>query len=120
MLGTDPKFEEQLKADIDEGFGVYGEIEKVTVFEKNPLGVLIIKFKEPYAAEQCVRHTDGRFYAGRRLQCKYWDGTDYAMPEEEEEAEVKEKRDQERIHSFGDWLEGASSDSSDDVAVEGE
>lgn len=119
MLGTDPKFEEQLKADIDEGFGVYGEIEKVTVFEKNPLGVLIIKFKEPYAAEQCVRHTDGRFYAGRRLQCKYWDGTDYAMPEEEE-AEVKEKRDQERIHSFGDWLEGASSDSSDDVAVEGE
>lgn len=106
--------------DIDQGFGVYGEMEKVTLFEKNPLGVLIIKYKEPFAAEQCVRHTEGRWYGGRQLRCKYWDGTDYSVPDEaeEEEEEVKDKKDQERIHSFGDWLEGASSDSEDDVVAE--
>lgn len=50
----------------------------MTIFERHPEGVVIIKFGTAYAAEQCVKVMNGRFFAGRKLQAFYWDGsTDY-------------------------------------------
>lgn len=44
---------------------------------------------------------NGRFFAGRKISCIFWDGkTDYKKPPETEE-EVKQ-----RIEDFGKWLEG--------------
>lgn len=43
---------------------------------------------------------NGRFYAGQKIECEYFDGTDYTKftqenPEEEEK----------RLESFAEWLE---------------
>lgn len=69
---------EELQEDLEGECKKLGPIEKMTIFEKHPEGVVIIKFGTAYAAEQCVKLMNGRFFGGRKLQSFYWDGaTDY-------------------------------------------
>ncbi len=71
-------FVEELQEDLAGECGALGPIEKMTIFERHPEGVVIIKFGTAYAAEGCVKLMNGRFFAGRKLQSFYWDGsTDY-------------------------------------------
>ncbi len=73
-----PGFVEELQEDLDGECGRLGPIEKMTVFERHPEGVVILKYGTAYAAEQCVKLMNNRFFAGRKLQCFYWDGaTDF-------------------------------------------
>lgn len=76
---------------------VCGRIEKMTVFEGSPEGVIAVKFTEPAFAESCIQEFDGRWYAFRQLAAAYFDGTDYRVKETEEEKKA-------RIAKFGDWL----------------
>jgi len=76
-----------------------GEPEKITLFSKNPKGVVVVKFGSAFAAGLCVKLMQGRFFAGRVLSCTYWDGvTDYTVEEAEEVAEK-------RVEQFGDWID---------------
>ena len=73
-----PGFFEELQEDLGEECGKMGPLEKVTIFERHPEGVVILKYGTAFAAEQCVKLMNNRFFAGRKLQCFYWDGaTDY-------------------------------------------
>jgi hypothetical protein len=73
-----PGFVEELQEDLDAECGRLGPLEKMTIFERHPEGVVILKYGTAYAAEQCVKLMNNRFFAGRKLQCFYWDGaTDY-------------------------------------------
>lgn len=92
--------------------------------------VIIIKYATAYAAEQCVKLMNGRFFAGRKLVSFYWDGTtDYTKAiyvDRKEvdaskkgaevggaeagggatEAVVNEEEDEEkRLDEFGDYLD---------------
>lgn len=77
---------------------VCGMVEKLTVFEGSPEGVIAIKFEEPHSAELCIQQFNGRWYGFRQLEATYFDGTDYRVKETEEEKA-------ERIKKFGEWLE---------------
>lgn len=47
------------------------------------------KFGTAYAASECVKVFDGRFFGGRKLSCHFWDGvTNYTIKEEDEKEEV--------------------------------
>lgn len=96
----DENFENELTSELGmELEEKVGEPEKMTLFSKNPLGVVIVKFKNTHAAAECIKLMHGRFFAGRRLSCMYWDGvTDYTV-------EVAEEVEEERIEQFGDWIE---------------
>lgn len=73
-----PGFFDELQEDLGEECGRLGHLEKVTIFERHPEGVVILKYATAFAAEQCVKLMNNRFFAGRKLQCFYWDGaTDY-------------------------------------------
>lgn len=73
-----PGFVEELQEDLEGECSSLGPLEKMTVFERHPEGVVVIKFGTAFAAEQCVKLMNGRFFAGRKLQSSYWDGsTDY-------------------------------------------
>lgn len=73
-----PGFFDELQEDLGEECGRLGPLEKVTIFERHPEGVVILKYATAFAAEQCVKLMNNRFFAGRKLQCFYWDGaTDY-------------------------------------------
>lgn len=100
-------FLEELQEDVEAECGKCGEVEKITVCSQSVLGVVIVKFKTSFAAQGCVKLMDGRFFAGRRIRCHFWDGqTDYRAqrPAAEEQATAEEE---ERMDAFGDWLEDA-------------
>lgn len=72
---SDASFSDELEGDIATECGKCGQIEKITVFSKNPLGVVIVKFSTSYASQECVELMDGRFFGGKKLRCYFWDGT---------------------------------------------
>ena len=48
-----------------------------------------IKFKDAYAAEQCIAKMNGRVFDGNTLECDYWDGvTNYTKKEEDGDVSV--------------------------------
>lgn len=52
------------------------------------------QFGTAYAASECVKVFDGRFFGGRKLSCHFWDGvTNYTVKEEDEKEEVSSLRD---------------------------
>ena len=71
----DDSFSDELEGDIASECGKCGNIEKITVFSKNPRGVVIVKFNTSYASQECVKLMDGRFFGGKKLRCYFWDGS---------------------------------------------
>ncbi|CAM9668900.1 unnamed protein product, partial [Discosporangium mesarthrocarpum] len=93
------KFGEELEADLLVEGEKLGPVEKITVFAKNKKGPVVIKFGTAYAASECVKVMDGRFFGGKKLSCHFWDGvTNYTVQEDESEEDK-------RLDEFGDWLE---------------
>ena len=75
---SEPSFSDELEGDVATECGKCGQIEKITVFSRNPRGVVIVKFSTSYASQECVKLMDGRFFGGKKLRCYFWDGaTDY-------------------------------------------
>merc|ERR1711997_1361 len=76
-----------------------GPIEKVTIFEGNPEGVIAVRYRSPSGSAACIDNMNNRWFAGRRVECIYWDGeTDYRVKETEEE-------EAERLKKFAQYLE---------------
>jgi HIV Tat-specific factor 1 len=91
--------EQDLHAECEQ----WGVVEKITVFSKNPAGVVIVKFATPGAASDAVKELDGRMWkeAGR-VEASFWDGvTDFTVRDEVKE----QKESEERQEQFGKWLE---------------
>ncbi|POM74184.1 Splicing factor U2AF-associated protein 2 [Phytophthora palmivora] len=107
----DEKYEKELQEDIQDECSKIGEVSKITLFAKHVDGVVVIKFASSGSAARCVEIMNGRFFAGRKLECGFWDGTDYTHRESKNE-------EKERADRFQEWLEEGSS-SSDSEAEEG-
>ena len=96
-----------MKRDVSEECLKFGEIEKMTVFEKHDDGVIVVKFANAEVADACIQAMKGRFYGGRKIDCQLWDGTDYTHRESQQE-ELK------RTEAFGQWLNEGSDDEDDE------
>lgn len=111
----DESFFDDLERDIVEECEKCGPIDKITVFSTNPKGVVIVKFHTAFAAQECVRVMDGRFFGGRKLRCMFWDGvTNYSVPtmstadgtsHTASGATAEVDAEEERLDAFGDWLD---------------
>jgi HIV Tat-specific factor 1 len=108
----DPAFSDELESDIASECEKCGVLEKLTLFSSNPRGVAVVKFSTSFAAQECIRLMNGRFFGGSKLKAYFWDGvTNYSVTvasaaheEEEEKAEAH------RLDEFGDWLENEQED----------
>lgn len=100
-------YADELEKDIAEEVGKIGIIEKITIFTKNPKGIIVIKFQTAFAAQECIRIMNGRFFAGKKIKCYFWDGvTNYSMvPKTMIEEDEEDKKEEDRLNEFGDWLE---------------
>jgi len=88
-----------IREDMQEGCERCGEVEKITIFEQTPEGVVAVKFATTEACIKCIEIMNGRWYDGRRLTAAFYDGyTDFRHKETEEERREREKKWQE-------WLE---------------
>lgn len=99
-------YEKELRDDIYDECSKIGEVSKITLFSKHKDGVVVIKFTTSGSAARCVEVMNGRFFAGRKLECEFWDGTDYTHRESKQE-------EQQRTEKFQEWLEDASSSESE-------
>ncbi|GJQ11646.1 hypothetical protein GpartN1_g3437.t1 [Galdieria partita] len=106
---SDQNYYNDIREDILEECTKLGEIEKLTVFERNPEGVVAVRFRSPAAAESCIELMSGRWYGGRQLEAEFYDGkTDYRYKETEQERK-------ERIKKFEEWL--GADETADDGGV---
>eukprot|EP00658_Telonema_sp_P-2_P078302 TRINITY_DN7300_c0_g2_i4.p2 TRINITY_DN7300_c0_g2~~TRINITY_DN7300_c0_g2_i4.p2 ORF type:complete len:231 (-),score=99.84 TRINITY_DN7300_c0_g2_i4:141-833(-) len=100
--GADDEFLSDLKDEIEMECAKKGEVEKTTVFGHHPDAPVAIKFKDPRAADACVKVMNGRWFSQRQLEAELYDGkTDYSVGAKRETAEDQKKR----VEEFGDWLE---------------
>jgi len=103
-------FEAELEEDVASECEKLGEVEKITLFSRNPRGVVAVKFRTAAAAQAAVRKMEGRCFGGRELRAYFFDGeTDYTAGGSYEEAALREQQEEEkRQASFGSWLDGQS------------
>ena len=92
-------FYEELYEELEATMMKIGEVEKITIFQNNPDGVVSVRFKEGGAAEMAIETLHRSKMAGREVTCEYFDGiTDYRVKVTAEVAKAREE-------DFGDWLE---------------
>mmetsp|Transcript_6838 Transcript_6838/g.9954 ORF Transcript_6838/g.9954 Transcript_6838/m.9954 type:complete len:598 (-) Transcript_6838:71-1864(-) len=90
---------DQLEKQIHKECSELGSVEKITIFAKNPHGVMLVKFTQPAAATEAVKLYHGNIFNGRKVNASYWDGiTDYTVYAETDDMEK-------RLEDFGQWLE---------------
>ncbi|KAI0561006.1 HIV TAT specific factor 1 [Gracilaria domingensis] len=88
-----------IREDMLEGCGECGEVDKVTVFERNAEGAVAVKFKRIEACLRCIQVMNGRWYDGRQLSAQLYDGhSDYRYKETDAEREQRDSKWQQ-------WLE---------------
>ena len=93
-------FFRELKEDFQDECSKFGEVESIKIFERNPQGVVAVKFRAPSGAMRCLEVLEGRFFGGKKLSAEWYDGySNYNV----QESEAEQKR---RVEEFGKWLEG--------------
>ena len=81
------------------------------IMQREPEGIVIVKFTDPIAAQACVIKNNKRFFGGRQLGAWIYDGkTRYRKSGAGEETAAKEgetpeEAEQRRLAEFGQWLE---------------
>jgi len=93
-----PSFFAELEEEIRGECEKLGEVEKIKIFQRNPEGVAVIKFKDFQDAQSCIRVMNDRWFGGKQLQAELYDGwTNYQVDETDEQQE-------QRLRAFGQWL----------------
>ena len=79
---------------------------QVRVFHMNPQGIVMIKFKTDDAAAKCLEVMEGRYFGGRRVSARMWDGIANYHVKKTETAEEQ----QARLEKFSEQIEGKQAD----------
>jgi len=94
-----PNFFDELKEEVVRECEKFGGVKNIKVFERNPMGVVAVKFLLHPAALRCIDKMNGRFFGGKKLEAFFYDGfTDYEVKETEEQKE-------QRVEEWNKWLE---------------
>lgn len=91
------ELELEMKGEIE---ATIGPVEKMQFFKENPNGIIKLRFASALHADECIKLMNGRFFDGRQITAKFWDGkNDYRIVKETDE-EINR-----RVDDFGQWLE---------------
>ncbi|CAG8716160.1 19534_t:CDS:10 [Cetraspora pellucida] len=93
-----------LKEDIREECQKLGEVTNVVLYDKEPDGVVSVKFKDQLSAEACVLKMNGRFFAGRRIEAQIFDGKQKYQKTGSKSNETEEEEST-RLEKYAQWLE---------------
>ncbi|CAL1707081.1 unnamed protein product [Somion occarium] len=95
-----------LKEDVRDEASTLGEVTNVSLYDKEPDGVMTVKFRDPLSAQACVLKMNGRFFDGRRVEASLYAGKQRfrrsgVSEEVEGEGDEAEKK---RLDDFAQWL----------------
>ncbi|KLT39738.1 hypothetical protein CC85DRAFT_330491 [Cutaneotrichosporon oleaginosum] len=102
-LEEEPELILELKEDVREEAETLGAVTSVVLYDKEEEGVMTVKFKDPVAAQACVKKMDGRYFGGQRVSAAIFSGKErfrksggLSFGEDLEE--------QERLDKFAEWI----------------
>ncbi|KII92399.1 hypothetical protein PLICRDRAFT_103638 [Plicaturopsis crispa FD-325 SS-3] len=95
-----------LKEDVRDESSTLGEVTNVVLYDREPEGVMTVKFREPIAAQACVLKMNGRFFAGRKIEASLYSGRQRFMRSGTSDAVEGDGDDAEkkRLDDFAQWL----------------
>lgn len=106
-----------IKDDIRDECSKLGEVTNVVLYDKEPDGVVTVRFTDPGAARQCVSVMDGRFFGGTRVEAYIATGGEKFQKTNEQRAaledmaergiDAEDPEEQRRLDEFGTWLESS-------------
>ncbi|KAI6113245.1 hypothetical protein EDD16DRAFT_1484363 [Pisolithus croceorrhizus] len=105
-LDEDPTLLIDLKEEVREECSSLGEVTNVVLYDKEPDGVMTIKYKEPLSAQACVMKMNGRYFAGRRIEASLYGGKQRFRRSgvEDDWQGDGEEAEKQRLDDFADWL----------------
>ncbi|KAF9049722.1 hypothetical protein BJ165DRAFT_1453040 [Panaeolus papilionaceus] len=94
-----------LKEDVRDECSSLGEVTNVVLYDKEPEGIMTVKFKDLVSAQACVLKMDGRFFDGRRVEAALFTGRQRFKRSGASDALADEGDDEsKRLDDFADWL----------------
>ncbi|GJJ06061.1 hypothetical protein Clacol_000249 [Clathrus columnatus] len=95
-----------LKEDVREECETLGDVTNVVLYDKEPEGIMTVKFRDPVSAQACVIKLNGRFFAGRRIQASIYTGSQRFKRSGMEETgeDDSEEAEKARLDNFAEWL----------------
>jgi len=92
-----------LKEDVREECSTLGEVTNVVLYDKEPEGVMTVKFRDPLSAQACVIKMNGRFFAGRVIEASLYAGKQ-RFKRSTDEIEGEDEGEKKRLDDFAQWL----------------
>lgn len=106
-LEEDPAAMLEIKEDIREECEKLGQVTNVQLYDKEPDGVVSVRYSDPRAAESCVRVMHGRWFDGRQVEASIATGKEKLKRSDAKHADMDEDEEESgRLDKFGSWLEG--------------
>lgn len=95
-----------LKEEVRDEAETLGEVTNVVLYDKEPEGVMTVKFRDPLSAQACVIKMNGRFFDGRRVEAFLYSGRERfrrsgAGDDIDGTGDEVEKK---RLANFEEWL----------------
>ncbi|KAJ3123785.1 hypothetical protein HK101_006282, partial [Irineochytrium annulatum] len=98
----DPTLLIDLKEEVAEECGKFGEVTSVSLYDHTDDGVISVRFKEQDAADLCIKRNNGRFFGGKKVVAYLYDGKEKFK--ETKTAEEKEAEEAKRLEGYEKWL----------------
>jgi len=100
-IEEDPSLILDLKEDVRTECENFGEVTNVVLYEKNPEGVISVRFKDELSVIICIKKMNGRYFGGKRIVAEVYDGkTKYKVENPLENKEEEERKRSERYRKF--------------------
>ncbi|KAJ7218074.1 hypothetical protein GGX14DRAFT_599556 [Mycena pura] len=95
-----------LKEDVREECSALGEVTNVVLYDKEPDGIMSVKFRDPLSAQACVMRMNGRYFDGRSVEAFLYSGKQrYQRSGAGDDIEGdNDEAEKKRLDSFAQWL----------------
>jgi len=91
-----------LKEDVRLECEKLGDVTNVLLYDKEPEGVMTVRFRTVESAQACIRIMNHRFFGGQQVEAYIADGSEKFQ---KSAAKDEEENEAERLENFGSWLE---------------
>jgi len=106
-LEDDPTLLLELKEDVREECETLGEVTNVVLYDKEPDGVMTVKFRDPVSAQACIIKMNGRYFDGAQVEARLYDGREryQRTGTGQDEGDDDDEAEKKRLDAFASWLE---------------
>ncbi|KAL7747886.1 hypothetical protein RI367_006821 [Sorochytrium milnesiophthora] len=111
-LDRDPGAILDIKADVREECERVGEVTNIILYDKEPEGVITVRFKDELSAAACIQLMNGRGFGGQVVIAELFDGRSKYQRSDRGQGSIAadgdaDEEERKRLAAYEEWLEGA-------------